>query len=192
MKNLSIILNIGLIIAVGILYYLHFSSSSFEKKKTSGNGNYDIVFVNTDSVWNNYKFVEEKKKELEKYEKELRDQFDTRAAAFEKEYKNYLKEGTSGKLTLDQQKKKEAELGQKQQEIAEYEKSLSGQYLELQQKLNNQIQDSIISYIKKHNLKNNYTYVLGYSRNSGILYAKDKYDITKEILQGLNKEYKSK
>jgi outer membrane protein len=190
MKNVSLALNIILILAVGILYYLHFSGSGGGSKKS--NSLNDIVFVNTDSVWNNYKFVDDKKKELAKYEEDLQNQFETRAMAFEKEYKDYLKAGTSGKLSLDQQKKKEAELGQKQQEIAEYEKSLSGQYLELQQKLNIQIQDSIISYIKKHNQKNNYNYVLGYSRNSGILYAKDNYDITKDILTGLNNEYKTK
>lgn len=194
MKNISIILNVVLIIAVGILYFLQFSNGKCGKKNSGSDaaGNKNIVFVNTDSIWSKYSFVEDKKKELAAYEQELQNQYNDRAKAFEAEYKAYLKEGTSGKLSLAQQKKREEELGRKQQELGEMDKNLSNQFLELQQKLNNTIQDSIISYIKKQNRKNNYTYVLGYARNSGILFANGSNDITKDILSGLNSEYKKK
>jgi outer membrane protein len=190
--TLSLILNIVLIIAVAALYYIHFHSSGYKSNIKGNNGssvNSNIVFVNTDTIWKNYKFVEDKKKELADYEQNLQSQYESKAKAFEKEYKDYLKEGTSGKLTLAQQKKREQELGKEQQSLAEYDKKLSSQFMELQQKLNNLIQDSIVGFVRKHNLKNNYTYVLGYSRNSGILFADDKNDITKDILDGLNNEY---
>jgi outer membrane protein len=190
MKNVSILLNVVLIIAVGILYYLHFKGN---KSKTPGSAiNSNIVYVNTDSIWNNYKYVEDKKKELTDYEQNLQMQYETKAKNFDKKYKAYLEEGKSGKLSLSQQKKREAELGAEQQELSEYDKKLSSQFMELQQKLNNQIQDSIINFIKKHNQKNNYNYVLGYARSSGILYANDRYDITNDILKGLNESYKVK
>ena len=187
--RLSLILNVGLIIAVAVLYYIHFHGTKGNKNINMG-VNSNIVFVNTDTIWNNYKFVEEQKKELADYEQNLQSQYESKAKGFEKEYKDYLKEGTSGKLTLAQQKKREEELGQEQQTLAEYDKKLSSQFMELQQKLNNQIQDSIVGYIKRHNQKYNYTYVLGYARSSGILFANERNDITKNILGGLNEEYK--
>ena len=191
-SNLSLALNAVLIIAVGVLYYLHFhdSKTSMNYKSNSFKGiNSDIVFVDTDTIWKNYKFVEDKKKELANYEQNIQSQYEAKAKGFEKKYKEYLKEGTSGKLTLAQQKKREEELGKEQQSLSEYEKQLSSQFMELQQKLNNQIQDSIVGYVKRHNQKNNYSYVLGYSRNSGILFANTNNDITKDILDGLNKYY---
>ena len=191
--TLSLILNVILVIAVSVLFYLQFHHSKNkldpDSNNTSGAAS-NIVFVNTDTIWNNYKFVEDKKKELKAIEQNLQTQYDNKAKAFEKEYKEYLKQGTSGKLTLAQQKKREEELGKEQQQIAEYDKQLSNEFMELQQKLNSQIQDSIINYIRKINKKNNFTFVLGYSRNSGILYANDKNNITKDVVEGLNKEYR--
>lgn len=192
-SSLSLTLNVILIIAVAILYCLHFKSHKNSELPTP----YsllptNIVYLNSDTVWNDYKFVKDKKKELKEYEDKLQDQYDNKAQSFKQEYEAYLKEGTSGKLSLSQQKKREEELGNEQRKLQEYDKNLSDQFLQLQQKLNNEIQDSIINFIKKQYAKYNYTYVMAYSRNSGILYANDKLDITKDLLTKLNKSYEAR
>lgn len=192
MKNFSYIFYLIITVAVIVLYYLHFRGINYNRQSQVLNdfsNSSNIVFVNTDSIWAKYKFVNDKKKELEEYEEKLQQNYNARLKALEKEYNDYLKEGSSGKLTLAQQKKKEEELGNKQQELSEYDRKLSAQFMELQQKLNYQIQDSIVNYIKRNVKKNKFIYVLGYSRSSGILYADDKLDITKEIVNGLNEEY---
>ena len=52
MKNLSLILNAVLLVAVGILYYLHFSGKN-DQPASSGfvteGGNLALAFINSDS-----------------------------------------------------------------------------------------------------------------------------------------------
>ena len=52
---------------------------------------------------------------------------------------------------------------------------------------------SITDYLTKHAKEKGYQYVLTYSKtNPAVLYADTKLDITKEVVEALNKEYKSK
>ncbi len=53
------------------------------------------------------------------------------------------------------------------------------------------VYNSIADFLKKHAEENEYSVVLTYSRsNPTVLYADSKLDITTEVLEGLNKEYK--
>jgi outer membrane protein len=51
---------------------------------------------------------------------------------------------------------------------------------------------NIFEYIKSYNKENGYEFVLGYSKGGGILFADASLDVTKKIVEGLNKEYKEK
>ncbi len=196
-SKLSIILNVILLFAVAVLYYLHFKPASNKQNsrddiQISNLTNTNIVYMNSDTVWNKYKFVLDKKKDLQEYEERLQNQYNSKAQSFKREYEDYLKEGTSGKLSLSEQKKREEELSLKQRDLTEFDKKLSEEFIELQQKLNNEIQDSITNFIKKHYAKNNFNYVMAYSRSSGILYANNKFDITKDLVNNLNKAYEAR
>ena len=68
MKNLSLILNVVLFVAVGVLYYLHFASnpsSSSGSLTTGPSGDLQIAFINADSILQKYEYLEVKKKQLE-------------------------------------------------------------------------------------------------------------------------------
>ena len=74
MKNLSIVFNIILSIAVAILYYFHFSSHKIEEKKantvrpavTGTNVNRPaIAYVELDSLNEKISYIKSKRKELE-------------------------------------------------------------------------------------------------------------------------------
>jgi outer membrane protein len=49
------------------------------------------------------------------------------------------------------------------------------------------VHDRLVRVLKDLNKANNYYYVLGYQRGNGILFANDSLDITKQVLQELNK-----
>ena len=71
-----------------------------------------------------------------------------------------------------------------------------------QQALSQQLQqesgvemDSLVSgvkkFIKDYGKKNGYSYIYGTGDAASILYAEDKYDITKEVVKALNDKYKA-
>lgn len=50
--------------------------------------------------------------------------------------------------------------------------------------------NGVKKYIKDYGKEKGYTYIYGTGKNASILYAEDKYDITKEMIKLLNDKYK--
>jgi outer membrane protein len=95
-------------------------------------------------------------------------------------------------MTLDQARSTEAQLGQKQQELVAYRDRSAQTLAQEEADKNGELYDLIYSYIEKYNKDNNYEYVLGYTKGGGILFADSTLNITQKMVDGLNKEYKSK
>jgi outer membrane protein len=185
----GIAFNIFIFIAVAVLFILHFTSKKEEVfQPVSIKSALTIAYVNSDTIWENYEFVKDTKKELENLEMQMNNNYKAQGMAFKAEYENYLKIGAT--LTLNEQKKREAALQQKQQDLMELEKNLGNQMLEKKQNKNIQVQDSIFAYIKRFNHGPKYSFILEKSRLSGILFANDSLDITNSVLKGLNEAYK--
>ena len=73
MKNISLILNIVLIIAVTLLYIDKFTGNSGNEDvntETSGGGG-DVVYINLDSLMNSYDLYNELKTELMQEQQKL-------------------------------------------------------------------------------------------------------------------------
>jgi len=181
--------NISMFIAVAVLYVLFFTSRNHEEiiQPVSIKTALSIAFVDSDTLWENYEFVKVTKKELEDLELKLTNNYKAQAMAFKAEYESYLKTGAS--LALNEQKKKEAALQQKQSGLMELEKSLASQLNEVKQNKNIQVQDSIFAFIKRFNQGQKYSFILEKSRMSGILFANDSLNITKAVIKGLNEAY---
>ena len=88
-------------------------------------------------------------------------------------------------------KKKGAELQKKEQQLSYAQQALSQ---ELQQESGKEM-DSLVSgvkkFIKSYGKEKGYAYIYGTGDAASILYAEDKFDITKEIIKALNDKYKT-
>ncbi|HEX9150993.1 MAG TPA: OmpH family outer membrane protein [Flavobacterium sp.] len=86
---------------------------------------------------------------------------------------------------------KGAELQKREQQLGYAQQALSQQ---LQQESGKEM-DSLVSgvkkFIKAYGKEKGYSYIFGTGDAASILYAEDKYDITKEIIKELNEKYKS-
>jgi outer membrane protein len=87
MKNLSLILNAVLLVAVAVLFYLHFSSASPKKvsgSETATTGDLTVAFINADSLIDQYAFIDDRKVILEAKVKKLESDFRNRAETLAK------------------------------------------------------------------------------------------------------------
>ena len=55
--------------------------------------------------------------------------------------------------------------------------------------MNSTLVDSVRNYLKRLNEIYNYDYILGYNNTGNIFLAKDTFDITNDVIEGLNREY---
>jgi outer membrane protein len=195
MKNFTLGLNIVLIIAVAVLFYLHFSS---EKKRVpsavTGNqsaGNFRIAYFEIDSVQNQFELLKEVHNSLNAKDQELSRQLSQLENDFAKKYQDLQKNGSS----LSQ-----AEVISRQQELEDMDKNLKIKKRmmesEMQDESFNKLQDvkkKIENFLKDYNKNKGYSYILANSSDMNMMYYKDTiYNITADVIKGLNELYKNK
>jgi outer membrane protein len=202
-KNLSIVLNVVLFIAVGVLYYLHFSgapaktavenAAADSTEQNNESVAQQIVYVNTDSLLENYESFKSNKATLEAKSRKAESDLATRTRNLENEFLSAQQKAQAGALTQEQGMKLEQQLMQKQQDLVQYRDNVARKLMEEEQKFNQELNDDIYEFLKTYGKDKGYKFVLGYTRgNSSMLYGGEGLDVTSEILQGLNTKYQEK
>jgi len=200
MKNLSSIINVVLTIAVVILYVLHFKGNSknsenplSKNEKLEGklaNGTLKILYVNTDSLWNNYELVKEIEGDLILEKNKMESQFRSKVQKLEKEMIDFQTKAEKGLLDINTAQAQEQDLMQKQQNLMEEKDDLAMKLMKKEKEYNEKIQNEIYAYLKKMNEDNPLDFVLGYTAGSGsLLYANDSLDVTDKIIKALNENH---
>ena len=151
-----------------------------------------IYYINTDSLWDKYEMVKNSQDELKIEKLKLEGQFKIKLDAFEKEYTDLQKKASQGLITMEEAQKKEADLMGRQQQLLALKDELAMKLMEMEQEMNEKIQVGIYDYLKKYHSQKDINFVLGYNRGGGaVLFGNDSLEITKTIVDGLNKEYKA-
>jgi outer membrane protein len=189
MKNFSLILNLVLVVAVAVLFYFHFSDKPEVTEVVHSapllNGN--IVYVDSDSLLEQYAYFKSKKADFEQMQNKTKSQLKSEGEKLQKEIEEYQKGASM--MTAQQRQSTEEGLAMKQQGFLQKKDEMLGRLEEEQNKVNEQVYAKLGAYVKEFNKKRNYSFVLGYQKGGGILFANDSLNITKEIIAGLNKEY---
>lgn len=190
-KNLSLALNIVLLIAVGVLYYIQFSSPEVPEGETESSsksmGEYSIVYINADSVLANYDYFKDAQSTLEERGKKLEAEYKNRAQGLQNEVNDYQR--TVGNLTIAQAKALEENLVKKQQNLRLYQESLAQDLLKEETKVNQELYKKVTEYLKEYSAGNNIDVVVKYNQGSDVLFANEELDITQIVIQGLNEAY---
>ncbi len=194
MKNFTIGLNIVLVIAVAVLFYLHFNTSSsgnvsMGSAKPVPAGSFKIAYFETDSIQNQFDYFKEISSELEaKAQANARILGDMKNT-FATKYQELQK--VANMLS-------QAELANKQQELMQMEKAFQGKEKmmsdEMQDEQFRKLQDvkkKIEDYLTDYNKDKGYAFV--FSSSADLMYLKDSsYNITMDVVNGLNALYKKK
>jgi outer membrane protein len=189
MKNLSLILNAVLLVAVGVLFYLHFAGTT-PATTTAGTGiegELKVAFINSDSVLKHYDYLEANKKVLEEKTKKLEQEYRNRAIGLQNEITSYQRNVSS--MTMGQVKAVEEDLGKKQQNLQLYQQSLGQQLAEEEGKLNRELYERITNFLKKYGAEQGYNIVLKFDPSSDVLFAGEALNISDAVTKGLNEEY---
>lgn len=195
MKNVSLVLNLVLVVAVGVLFYLHFSSTTVGEPQTAvvseggPKSKAVIAYINSDSLLNNYAFSKEIQQQLKTMEGKYEAEFANRAKGLENEFATFQRNAQS--MTINQARAQEEELMKKRNNLLQYQEALGQKLMQEQAKLNEQLYDNVAAYLKEYGQKENLDVVLTYTKGSGVLYASDSLDITKAVIAGLNDRHKN-
>jgi len=190
MKNLSTVINAVLIVAVGILFFLHFSDGDKTEMKTiAGEGT--VVYVNTDSLLSNYNFSVDLNEKFLKKQEDSKTNFNFKAQKLEKEAVEFQRKiQNKGFLNRERAEKAQRNLLEKKQNLEQLDRKLSAELMAEQNENSKRLFDSVTNYLKLYNTKHKFSMIISTTKGGTVLYSADGLDITKDIIDGLNARYK--
>lgn len=195
MKNLSLIVNVVLVIAVAVLFVLVLSGRSSrvgEGNRFDGDMGVDsgIVYINTDSLIIKYEFARYLSEELIKKEEASRTDFNEKARVFQQDMVEFQRKvQNNGFLSLERAQNEERRLRQKEAELQDLNSRLSNELMEHQGKMNQQLRDTITSFLDEYCKTRPYRLVLSNTMGDNVLHAAPQLDITNDVVEKLNNRY---
>lgn len=200
MKNLSLILNTVLAIAVIVLFVKVFSNNpkspsekAFYKNDSLNAGLLPIAYINVDSLLLNYQFAKEANESLIKKQEDSRLSINTKARQLQTEMGEFQRKlEANAFLSRERAEQEQSRLLKRQEDLRELDGQLSQQLMQVQQKMSEQLRDTINSFLKEYNKDQKYQLILSNTSSDNILYATEGLDITPEITELLNKRYAAK
>ena len=196
MRNINYVINGVLAVAVVILYVMQFSD-----KKESGvtrtfasagdtTALLPIAYVNVDSLLLNYNYSKDLNEIILKKQENSRANITQKARSLESEMKDFQRKiENNAFLTRERAEQEQQRLLKKQEELQNLDNQLAQELMQEQQKLNEQLRDTIVSQLRAFNQDKGFQVIFSNTVGDNILLAGDTYDITAELLEFLNRNY---
>ena len=200
-NNLSLIFNVVLGIAVVCLFVLVLTKKTEYKQNVDFVGGSDslycaklpIAYVNIDSLLLGYQFAKDANESLIKEQEDSRLQINTKANQLQNEMIEFQRKlENNAFLSRQRAEDEQARLMRKQQELQDLDARLTQQLMQKQQKMSEELRDTINLVLSTYNANKRYQMILSNSLNDNILHADKAYDITNEIVDLLNKRFSAK
>ncbi len=197
MRNFTSVLSLFLVVAVAILFYLHFSharqvsslAAELHANDTSKNKPIRIAYVDLDSIDAQFEFYKEKMDLFEKKKEGIDRQLNGAYQQLDSRRVDFLKKGD--KMTQIEAESFKKDYDQQLQVLEGQRRKLEQDVSQEAMVLRDEIFKKINDYLSIYSKENGYTYVFSYSKNANIfLYQDPVFNITNEVIAGLNKMYK--
>ena len=150
-----------------------------------------IVYVNLDSLTQNYQMTIDLSGELEEKMKKLDADLTNRQKKFQARVSDLQNKAQKGLETRVKLAEMEQQLGVEQENLLRLSEQYRGEIAEEQAVMQRKIIQAIMDYLKEYNKEKKYQYILGNTFDAKILYADPSLDITASVLQGINAKYKA-
>lgn len=198
MKNLSIVLNAVLLVAVVVLFVLHFSGRSCATSAEPTIGGSvkgeatKVVYINTDTLMSNYKLAQELNEVFLKKQEDRRTELNIKAKSLDQEANEFQRKlQNNGFISEARAVDARDQIMIKQQNLQRLQQEMSDKMMREQNELNKKLYDEVTAFLGKYNQEKNFDIVLTTTLGGNVLYAQPGFDITGVIVERLNAEYDS-
>lgn len=150
-----------------------------------------IVYVNSDSLSEKYQYYKDVRTKLEAKVKKAQNDLQAKGQAYQRELAEYQQKG--GTMSATERQATEERLVRLQGDLGRMDQNASANIAQEEQTEFSKVYSAVTEYLKKHSEEKGYKLVLTYSKtNPTVLYAEPSMDITKQVIDALNKEYSDK
>lgn len=190
MNKFQTVLNVVLVAAVAALFVICFTAKKVEAPAVVVEGSAEVMpiaYLNVDSLLVNYTFAQEASERLMKKQEDARLKLNTKARTLQNEMADFQRKlENNAFLSRERAEKEQQRLLKKQQELQELEAQLTEDIMLENQKLNMQLADTLTNFLKEFNADGRFHVILSNSAKDNVLMAAEQYDITTQVIDGLN------
>lgn len=149
----------------------------------------NIAYVRSNDLIAKYAGTIESHQVAQKEQEKWRANLDTLHGDYRRAVNLYNE--TYAGLSAPERKDREENLGRQKDQVASYAQEVERLAAEEEEKLMQGVLSQINTFIAVYGKEHGYDMILGTTAAGSLLYAEDGYDITDDVLQGLNAHYKT-
>ena len=154
-------------------------------------GGMKIAYVEVDSLMTQYEFCKEFTLILQKKSNNARNTLNQKGQALQSAMQNFQQKlNNNGFTSREQAEGQQAAIQRQQQSLQELQARLENELANETAKYNEGLRDSLQHFLAVYNKDKKYDLILT-KQGDNILYANKRFDITNDVINGLNKHYKS-
>lgn len=188
--------NLAAIAALSILLFVQCGGNTGNQAATVAapaatvEGGLKIAYVNIDTLLNNYNFSVTLRNEMLRKGENMRMTLSEKGKAIQADMEDFQRKVENNVYATRQRAEEEqARIIKSQEDYARLEQRLVNELSAEEQKNNIALRDSINNFLTEYNKTHSYDLILSKMADN-ILLANEALDITKEVIDGLNKRYK--
>ena len=148
-----------------------------------------IAFVEVDSIMTQYKFCKDYSQILQKKGQNIQNTLANKQRSLEQAAANFQQKLQQNAYTREQAEGIQASLQKQSVDLQNLNQRLSNEFQAETDKYNIALRDSIQHFLAKYNKDKKFSFILS-KAGDNILLADKAFDITNEVIAGLNKAYK--
>lgn len=195
MKKTKYILKGFLMLAMAFM----FTQCADNKNANEGNatpaaalasGELKIAYVEIDSLLTKYRFWNDLNEMMIQKEENIRTTLNEKAKELEQEMREFQRKlENNGFASRERAEQENLRIAQKQRDLQQLQEKLANELQTENQKNSLQLRDSINSFLKIYNKDKGYSLIFSNTGFDNLLYADKAFNITEEIVEGLNARY---
>lgn len=163
------------------------TTKTLTEKQAADSGRLPIAYIRIDSLLMKYDFAKEVSEKLLRREENARATINEKVRELEKDGADFQRKYQNNAfLSQERLEQEHQRLLKKEQDLQALTQRLESEMAQEADKMNAQVNDSVMNFIKEYNQTKKYEVILN---NLGVLYVDSTYDITNEIVELLNKRY---
>jgi outer membrane protein len=197
MKYISTLLSIAAIGLVVVFFVMQnrqiqeLKKHTDGDKKTAGNG-FRIAYFDMDTLEAHYEEFKDAQAQLKAQENSMNQELSGLDRSNQKKIEVWRQKQQSNTMTQAEAEGAQQEYQQMQQQFASRKQTLEQALYKRTEDLKTGIRRKIEDFLRDYNKQRNYSYIIEYDPNS-FIYTKDSvYNITPDLVEGLNAAYKKK
>jgi outer membrane protein len=196
MRNIAMVPGILALLLTGVLYYIihheHANTQAAVSVSSIKNSRvpFRIAYFNLDSLEAHYNYFKDVLAQVKEKENEMNQELSGMEKGYQKKIAEWQKKGNT--MSQAESEQAQQEYSQMQQNYQAKKQTLQESLLKHNEDLKADIRKKIEEYLKEYNKEKGFSYIISYESNS-FIYVKDTtYNITGDLVRGLNDAYKNK